>query len=158
MNDDTLILALGNTLRADDGVGCAVLNLLDELVLPQGVNLVDGGTAGLETALILQNYRRALIVDAAELGLIGGMWRRFNHQAVRPANSIQAGGTLHDAGLYEALALAEALEILPQEVIIYGIQPETIAWRPGLSPRVQNSVPQVATAILKELQVQKGKT
>ena len=74
---DTLLLGVGNPLRGDDGVGLAVVDWLQERGLPPDVVVVDGGTAGLELVLTLADYRRALIVDAVDMGRAPGMWLRF---------------------------------------------------------------------------------
>ena len=68
----TLVLALGNPLRGDDGAGPAVLERLAAARIPAGVELIDGGLAGLETALHLQHRRRAIILDAADFGATPG--------------------------------------------------------------------------------------
>jgi hydrogenase maturation protease len=64
---------------------------------------------------------------------------------------ISLGGTLHYAGLAEALALGEALGVLPKEIVVYGIQPAEIGWSPGLSESVAAAIPAVCEAILSEL-------
>ncbi len=148
----TLILALGNPLRGDDGVGTAVLAALRDADLPNGVALVDGGTPGLESILLMQGYRRAIIVDAAEMGLEAGAWRRFEaHEATLRAGDLSQMGTLHAAGLSEALKLGAALGVLPQEVVIFGVQPQRIGWEAGLSAAVRAAVPAVCAAIREEL-------
>ena len=151
----TLVLALGNPLRGDDGVGQAVLTALEAAGLPPGVDAVDGGTAGLETVLTLQGYRRALLVDAADMRAAPGVWTRFTstNATLRPAD-FHERLTVHYAGLAEALALGEALDILPPEIVIYGIQPLTLEWSPGLSNPVRDAVPAVCAAILAELRHQ----
>ncbi len=146
----TIVLALGNPLRGDDGAGAAVVAALRERGVPDGITLVDGGTPGLETALLLQGYRRAIIVDAAEMGREPGAWMRFEREALISGDLAQMG-TLHAAGLAEALALAGALDILPGEIAIYGVQPLEIGWQPGLSEPVEAAIPAVAAAILDEL-------
>lgn len=153
MMSKTLVLALGNTLRGDDGVATAVLQaILAHPTLPEKIDLVDGGTPGLETALLLEGYVRAIIIDAADMGLAAGAWRRFLPGNGRlPARDAHLTGTMHTAGLAEALALGDALGILPSEVIVYGIQPADIGWQEGLSAAVQTAVPQVAAVILREL-------
>lgn len=144
----TLVLALGNPLRGDDGVGAAVLGYLESGVLPPGVTLLDGGTPGLETALIIRDYRQVIIIDAADMGAAPGTWRQFSPSHGRLLEDTQAlRGTLHRAGLAEALALAEALGILPPEIVIYGVQPEIIGWEPGLSDSVRAVVPQIGRKI-----------
>lgn len=156
-----LILGLGNSFRGDDGIGPAVIAALQAYAvpaggedaaaaLPPGVELVDGGTPGMETALLLEGYQRVIIVDAANLGQAPGEWIRFTPMDVElgPAD---LRGTLHSAGLPEALALADALEILPSEIVIFGVQPYETGWTPGLSPPVRAAIPALCEAIVAEV-------
>jgi hydrogenase maturation protease len=146
----TLVLGVGNPLRGDDGAGPAVVEWLRGQGAPDGVALIDGGTAGLDLVTALAGYRRALIVDAAAIGRAPGEWLRFTVDALRPAD----GGptlSLHEAGLGDALRLAEALGVLPEQVAIYGVQPARVDWSPGLSDEVQCAVPSVGRALLQEL-------
>lgn len=148
----TLILGLGNSLRGDDGAGPAVIDLLREMDLPVHVDLLDGGTPGLEIVLHLQGYARAIIIDAAEMGLAPAEWRRFTPETAAikiGENKLQ--GTLHSAGLAEALALARALDLLPQNVTIYGIQPADLDWRQGLSEPLQAALPALCDEIAETL-------
>lgn len=148
------MLALGNPLRGDDGVGAAVLaQIAMQLAaepLAEAVELLDGGTAGLETALLLQGCDRAIIIDAAAMGQKAGDWVRFTPQTAT-LNGADLRGTLHSAGLAEALALGDALGILPPEIVIYGVQPEVVGWEPGLSAPVRAAVPAVCAAVLADL-------
>jgi hydrogenase maturation protease len=150
--NDTLILGLGNPLRGDDGFGTAVIRTLQNQSLPPHVDLVDGGTIGLEIVLLLKEYRRVFVVDAADLGLSPGMWRRFDGDtAVLPTNQQKMNSTLHGAGFAEALALAEALGMLPEELIVFGVQPSRVDWVEGLSAAVETVIMPVCQAILTEL-------
>ena len=149
---NTLILSLGNPLRGDDGVGTAVLTMLAAYpIIPPGVVLQDGGTPGLETVLLLEGYERVIIIDAADMGLEPGSWRRFS-SAKLAAQEANLTGTLHQAGLAEALELADALNMLPDEVVIFGIQPAEIGWEPGLSVGVETAVGEVCKAVLDEIE------
>ena len=154
---ETLVLGLGNPWRGDDGLGPAVIRWLQVHGLPPGVVAVDGGTPGLELVLTLAGdskgcpYRRALIVDAADLGRAPGEWARFTPAQAR----LRADGarlSVHAAGLAEALALGEALGTLPKEVVIFGVQPTGLDWQPGLSAEAQAAVPIVGQAVLQELE------
>ncbi len=149
-----LILGLGSLLRADDGVGAAVIQALSEDGrLPADVTLLDGGTPGLETALLLQGYQQAIIVDAADMGLSPGAWQRFALPEVElQSNSGGLRGNLHQAGVAEALQLGKALGILPDEIIIYGIQPQTLDWAEGLSEIVKSSIPAVCASIIHDVE------
>ncbi len=150
----TLILALGNPLRGDDGVGAAVLQALQDKKLAD-VTMIDGGTAGLETVLLLEGTDCAIIIDAAEMGEAPGTWRRFSPEQVQlAARDMHLRGTMHYAGLSEALALGEAMNMLPPQIFIFGIQPEEIGWEIGLSAAVAAAVPAVCAAIVETLRLQ----
>jgi hydrogenase maturation protease len=149
-----IVLALGNPLRGDDGIGIAVINALEaDPRLPPGVDLIDGGTPGVDTSLLLQGYHRAIIVDAAEMGLLPGTWAQFalnNNDLLKPNDADQLISA-HSAGLVEALELGYTLGILPNDITIFGIQPSTIGWSSGLSNPVQEAIPAVCSAILEIL-------
>jgi hydrogenase maturation protease len=146
----TLVLALGNPLRGDDGAGPAVLERLASKGLPDGVELLDGGLAGLETTLHLQHRRRAIILDAADFGAVPGTWRRVPLDGLQDAPLEDASG-VHEAGLREALLLGDALGILPPEVVLYLIQPRQTGWETGLSEDVSACLDSVCEAVHSEL-------
>jgi hydrogenase maturation protease len=150
--NSTLILGLGNSLRGDDGAGPAVVATLSSMELPPHVELLDGGTPGLETVLLLQGYERVIIVDAADMGLEPGQWRRFTPEmADLKSSNNRLQGTLHAAGLAEALVLAGALDVLPPTLIIYGIQPAKIDWSEDLSDLLQGALPALINRIVEEI-------
>jgi len=139
-------------LRGDDGIGAAVLEQLETQAVPDTVTLIEGGTPGLETLLLLQGYDRVIIIDAADMDCEPGVWRRFTPDEVRlQSRDLHLRGTLHYAGLAEALNLGEALDMLPPEIIIYGIQPRAIDWDIGLSPELVAVIPAVCDNIMEIL-------
>lgn len=145
----TLIMGIGNILRGDDGIGSAVIEALATYTLPEEVTLLDAGTPGFELVLLMQNYDRVIVVDAAEMGCDAGEWRLFQpDQIKREARDMYLRGTLHYAGLAEALNLGEALGILPTRIDIIGVQPETIDWKMGLSSSVSASIEQICATVL----------
>jgi hydrogenase maturation protease len=149
-----VVIGVGNPLRGDDGVGLHVIEALRERVLPGDVKLVDGGTEGLGLVLSMQGRRRAIVVDAVDMGKRPGAFDRFpwhgSEAGIRFAGEDEHLG-VHEAGLRDALRLAEALRVLPEEVIVFGIQPASLAWEPGLSPEAEEAVDGVVDAILAEV-------
>jgi len=121
-------------------------------MIPDGVELIDGGTPGLETVLLLQGRRCAIIVDAADIDKAPGEWQRLSsdESAVR-SRDVQFGGAIHNAGLAEALALGRELDLLPPRLTIYGVQPLELGWSSELSEPVRRAVPAVCAAILGEI-------
>ena len=60
-----LVLGIGNLVLNDEGIGIHVVNVLEKMELPCGVDLLDGGTGGLALLETLQSYRRIILVDAS---------------------------------------------------------------------------------------------
>lgn len=150
--NSTLILGLGNSLRGDDGAGPAVVAALSRMDLPPQVELLDGGTPGLETVLLLQGYERVIIIDAADMGLEPGEWRRFTPDTAEIKSSEnKLTGTLHAAGLAEALVLAAALDVLPERLLIFGVQPGQIDWSMDLTEPLKAALPHLIDALIEEI-------
>ena len=80
------------------------------------------------------------------------MWRRLRFgQAMLRYAEMHTIPSLHFAGLVEALTLGDVLDILPPEIVIYGVQPQNIGWSPGLSDPVRHAIPAICASILEEL-------
>lgn len=148
---DTLILGVGNPLMGDDGVGVlAVQRLLARPDLPPDVTVMDGGTAGLGLIPLIENYHRVVLVDAVLMGEPPGTVRRFKWHEARVAGH-ERPLSLHQSGLADALALAEALGCLPPEVIVFGVQPQHTDWEQPLSEAVARALPGLTDALLTEV-------
>jgi hydrogenase maturation protease len=147
--EGTLILGVGNPLCGDDAAGVRAAEMLAGRELPAGVRVEEAGTPGWGLANWLEGCRRAILVDAAQMGLPPGSWRRFSTQEVKLIMSGEAL-SLHQPGLAEGLALAEAVGQLPEEIVIYGVEPAGYEWGQGLSPAVEAALPGLADAILHE--------
>jgi hydrogenase maturation protease len=147
----TLILGLGNPLRGDDGVGVRVIEELNHRGLPQGVTALDGGAGGLDLLRLLERWGRVVIVDAADLGKEPGQYARFTPEQAHLVGAPSAF-SLHNAGLSEVLALADALDMRLPEMVIFGVQPAEMGWKEGLSPAVAAVLTALADAVLQEAQ------
>jgi hydrogenase maturation protease len=145
-----LIMGLGNPLLGDEGIGVRVVEELKGLELPEGVVVVEGGTTGLGLIGLMEGYERVIIVDAADMGHPPGRVVRFTPLEVQ-LKTAEAPLSLHQIGLEEVLALAEALEVAPAELVIIGIQPSLVEVGAGLSPEVEKAIPQIIRIILDEL-------
>jgi hydrogenase maturation protease len=146
----TLVLGLGNPLRGDDGIGPRVVEELARRGLPDGVTALDVGNAGLDLLNVLEGWERAVVVDAAELGREPGQFMRFTPDEARLAQAADSF-SLHDAGLSEALALADALDRPLPKIVIFGVQPADVGWREGLSSAVETALPPLINAVIEEL-------
>lgn len=144
----TLVLSLGNPLRSDDGIGMAVIEALNEQYLDKYITTLDGGTSGLEMLLLWQGYDHVIIVDAAHMGRPVGEWARFTPDEIRlQSRDMYLRGTIHYAGLAEAIALAQPMNLMPPRLDIFGIEPESLDWEMGLSDSIATVIPALCDAI-----------
>lgn len=151
MLEHTLILGVGNPLYGDDAVGVwAAQELQKRPDLPPHVTVVDGGTEGIGLIPLIASYARLILVDAVPMGEPPGTIRRFTWEEVRLIGHEHAL-SLHQSDLTEALMLAEALDCLPQTLVIYGVQPHNIEWDQPLSSEVQHALPVLVTTLIDEV-------
>ena len=138
----TVILGVGNLLLTDDGVGIhAIQKLQADYALPAGVQVVDGGTCGLDLLQFLEGVDHLIIIDAAKLGKAPGSIARLEGDQVPAYLALKTSP--HEIGLPELLFTARLTDIYPERVVIFGVQPESIETHLGLTPAV--------AAILEEL-------
>lgn len=110
---------------------------------------LDGGSGGLDLLQVLEGRQRVVVVDAADVGREPGQFVRFTPDQARLAQAADRF-SLHNAGLGEILALANALGRTLPHMVIFGVQPAEIGWREGLSPAVEAALPAMIDAVLEE--------
>ena len=153
LSGSTIVLALGNPLRGDDGVGQVVLEaLMDVENFPENVTLQDGSGGVLLNLLLTQPRRRVIIVDAVNIGRQPGEWIQCALREIRfTQETWRSNHTLHNAGLGDVLTLGEALGISLPAVTIYCVQPKNLGYSLDLSEEVMEAVPEVYEAIMTDL-------
>jgi len=142
----TRIIGVGNPLMGDDGIGIAAIRLLENEVLPTGVELIDAGCGGLTLLQFFQDCQHAIIVDAAEFRTKPGTIRILHDPASEQLPENNRLLLSHQPGLPEVLAAARRLNCLPQLTLIL-VQVETCQPQWQLSPRVQMALPKLVRSI-----------
>ena len=141
----TLILGVGNPFRRDDGIGPAVIARLQAEQLPEAVDLLDGGTDGLNLLEYLKPYQHAIIIDAVEMGLPPGEIRVFSPNEVKLTIQSDALST-HGFGLAEVIGLMERLEV-DTRLQVLGVQAKDIAFGEEMSPEIASKTEEVVQLI-----------
>ncbi len=146
----TLVLGLGNLLLRDEGVGVhAVQCLTEKFEFADDVQVLDGGTLGLDLLPYLEEADRVLIVDAVETGNAPGTLSRFSAEEVPTFLGIKVSP--HQMGLADLLAASRLRGKLPQELVLVGIEPEIINTGLELSPSVASQMDALLDRVLAEL-------
>ena len=145
-----VVIGLGNPLRRDDGVGPAAVVLL-ESDPPPGTELV---TLDGESTRLIEAWRdrdRAVVVDAVVTGAAPGTIHELEVGRDRLPDW-DPGASTHAAGLSEAIALGRALERVPDELVIVGVEPGDVSFGPGLSAPVHAALDTVLDRVRNRLE------
>lgn len=145
------VLALGNVLMGDDGLGPHVLRrLVAEWDLPPEVEVHDLGTPGLDLAPWLMDLRAAILVDTVKADAPPGTIRTYGKErlATLPAPLRMSP---HDPALVEVLSSLELAGHAPRELILVGVVPLMVEQGIGLSDPVRAAIPAAVDAVLAEL-------
>ena len=143
-----VVLGIGNILLTDEGVGVRVIERLEqEYVLPPEVEIIDGGTCGMEMLEQLENLDGLVVVDCVRCGqpilLKGEDVPVFFRTKLSP----------HQVSLSDVLASLEFTNRAPKSIAIVGMQPVSMSLGMELSPQVMAPLPTLVAMTLAELRL-----
>jgi hydrogenase maturation protease len=145
------VLGIGNLIMSDDGVGVRVVQRLsEEYSFPPEVEILDGGTLGLDLLPLLEGLDRLLIVDAMETGGPPGTIARLTGDQIPLAFETRLSA--HQMGLKDLLAVSRLLGNSVPEMVLLGVQPECIELGMELSPPVGAVLDTLVEMALRELE------
>ena len=152
-----LVLGLGNILLKDEGIGVHIAQQLQSKLLPYNVEVIDGGTASLDVFLLTQGIDKVVVVDALRAGNKAGTIYRaqLNLEECDKLEQIFSNEgkiSLHQMGLIDALAAVRKMDCAPKEVVIIGVEPESVDLGLELTDRVKRKVPEIIDTVLKEIE------
>ncbi|OIQ84525.1 hydrogenase 2 maturation protease [mine drainage metagenome] len=145
-----VVLGIGNMLMSDEGIGVhAVAALEQRYTLPETVEVVDGGTTGMELFPELQGADHLVVVDAVRAGQPEGGIVRLSGDAV-PA-FFKTKLSPHQVGLSDVLAALRFAGSEPQSVVLIGVKPVSLELAMELSPAVAARLDEVVERVVAEL-------
>lgn len=143
----TLVLGIGNTLLTDEGVGVHVLGHLGADPLPEGVELLDGGTLSFTLAGPIEEADALVVVDAANLKSSPGTLQVFEGEAMDAFLMGNRKSSVHEVGLTDLRAIAMLAGHWPERRALVAIQPQAVDWGEAPTPAVAAAIPAAAEAI-----------
>ena len=145
-----LVLGVGNLLLTDEGIGIhAVQRLYEAQTLPESVEIVDGGTAGLALLYYLEGVDQLVIIDAVETGGKPGTIVRLAGDRIPVYMSLKVSP--HEITLPDFLAAAKLRDLYPKEVVVWGMQPDCLDVGVELSPAVEMQLDILLQHVKQEL-------
>lgn len=148
---EVTVLGIGNIILKDEGFGVRVAETLDaKYIFPDNVQVIDGGTLGMELMRFLMGTKKLLILDSINGGQEAGTTFRFADKEV--IEHFNDKLSAHEVGIQDVLAfLAVSGKAIP-EVVVIGAQPYDLGAGVGLSPDMEKLLPVIADRAVEELQ------
>ncbi|MFC1739637.1 hydrogenase maturation protease [Planctomycetota bacterium] len=153
-----LVIGVGNILLKDEGIGVHIAGELQKHDLPDNVEVIDGGTAGLDILLSQDKGYKLVVIDAIKAGeKAGTIYKiRLKEREKDRLRQIfcekeQAKISLHQVGLLDALTAAEKMNCEPEEVVIFGVEPAEVDCGLELTGQVKSKVDKIIEKVLEEI-------
>ena len=147
MNGDVVVIGIGNSYRRDDGAGPAVAAALDARAVPGVRVFSDTG----DPCVILDAWadaRLAVVVDAAvATPSAPGRIHRCTIDQLQGASRVSS----HGVDIAMVLALGEALDRMPADVVVFAIEVTETGYGVGLPPTVAAAIPHAVAAVMSEV-------
>jgi len=146
----TVVIGLGNPLMGDDGLGLVTLEQLRaDYTIPPEVELVDGGTWGMNLLPVIEDAARVILIDAIDVAAAPGTPIRLERE--RLPRYLATKISPHQVDLRDVLALAELRGTLPADTVAVGLQPARIALGNELSEVLRCRVDDLVVLVVQEL-------
>ncbi|MBZ4672403.1 hydrogenase maturation protease [Deferribacterales bacterium Es71-Z0220] len=150
-----LILGLGNLLMDDDSAGVVIAQeLKNEILEDEQLKIVEGGTLGLDLLNYIAWADKLIIVDAIDMGFEPGTVIRAEGQDIDPI--FESKLSPHQMGLKDILLAAELIGDRPEEIVLFGIQVESIQMNMTLSEKVKKNMQKLKSKVIEELNISKN--
>jgi len=143
----TLVVGMGNLLCRDEGIGVHVIQEMENMKLPNHIELLDIGTSTMDLISHLEGVEKLIVIDAMEAGGTPGTIYKCRPEDLLPKD--EGPISLHDIGLLESLNMAEKMG-MKIDTIVIGVEPKVLDWGVELSEEVKDKIPTIIEVVLKE--------
>ena len=145
-----LVMGVGSILMTDEGIGIRAVEELDKRYrFPENVEILDGGTSGIELLSYISGKDYLIIIDAIKSGNPPGTVLRVEGEDV-PAR-FRTRISPHQLGISDLLAAATLTDEMPKQLVLFGIEPKEIVLGIGLSTEVRANLDRLIQVVVDEL-------
>ena len=141
-----LVLGVGNYLMGDEGIGVHIMYEMEEMEIPDYVDVLDGGTGGFFLMNYFDLYPVVIFVDATMDGQPPGTVTKLRPKF---ASDFPTALSVHDVGLKDMIEAIYLQDEIPDihlvTITVNGIQPMTME----VTKEVEEATPNAIKAILE---------
>jgi hydrogenase maturation protease len=146
-----IVLGLGNPLMSDEGIGGFVVErLLEKAAEFEDVDFLDAGVGGISLLHLMADREKVILIDCAYMESEPGTIKRFTPQEVASVKQM-AHLSLHEIDILGVIEMARQLGQCPDEIMIFGIEPEVIEQKQLLSDTLMAKVDEYVATVLRAL-------
>ena len=147
---NTIVIGLGNVLLTDEGLGVrAVEELGRRYLIPESVELLDGGTSAFDLLRPMAGAEHVVIVDALNAAYPPGTLVDLRDEQV-PAFFLSKVSP-HQVGLSDLLATLRLTDESPERITVIGMVPESLETGVGLTQPVAERLDEMVERVVDEL-------
>lgn len=145
-----VVLGIGNIILSDEAVGVRAVEAMQAgWMLPEDVAAIDGGTSGMELIEDLSNLDFLLVLDAVRTGAAPGTLVRVDGERIPVF--FRSKLSPHQIALPDVLASLELLDAMPKEIVVLGVEFESLELGLEMTPAIAAQVPVLAAMAAQEL-------
>ena len=146
----TVVLGVGNILLSDEGFGVRVAEaLLQRFRFPDEVEVLDGGTLGIELMRFLEGATRLILIDAIHGPAQPGSFHVISGEAVRLYFKEKV--SMHELGIQEVLASLVVMEKPIEEIVVIGVVPLSLEISLDLTPLIAARIDEAVASVINQL-------
>ncbi|MCU0494661.1 MAG: hydrogenase maturation protease [Chloroflexaceae bacterium] len=153
----TLVLGMGNPILSDDGIGfCVAEAVRESLADAPDVAVGTASLGGLALMEAMLGYEHVILIDALlRPNPRPGAIHRLTLDDLRALSPTEHSASPHDTSVVTALELGRQVGLpVPRDVVIYAVEVANVLdFSDRMTPAVAEAVPEVAEAVLQELQI-----
>ena len=124
---ETTVLGVGNVILRDEGFGVRVAEYLAaHYDFPESVQIVDGGTLGIELTQYVTGTKKLLVIDSINGGQAPGTRFHFHNDDIMA--HFQDKISAHEVGIQDVLALLAVTGKKIPEVVVIGAANHAEIW------------------------------
>lgn len=145
-----VVLGIGNTILTDEAAGVRAVEMLErDYRLGSNVQVIDGGTSGMEMIEDLSDLDFLIVIDVVKTGAAPGTVVKIAGDEIPVF--FRRKLSPHQIGLPDVLASLELLDALPKEVVVLGVEPISLELGMEMTSTVAEKVPELVAMAVAEL-------
>ncbi|WP_286035066.1 HyaD/HybD family hydrogenase maturation endopeptidase [Megamonas hypermegale] len=140
---DISVVGIGNIIMQDEGFGVRCAEYLQKITnYPDFVQILDGGTLGMDLMPYIAGTKKLLFIDAIDIDGNVGDFYQFTGDELNAYFKNKM--SVHDLGVNDMLAVLKLTDNPVDEIIVMGVKPDVVSMGTELTSAIVEKIEPVA--------------